>query len=123
MRKYLALLFLLASCGEKQTSVSVWVSGNKIETLRLPGRAIFLNPDSADRVLIVGDSGKIVGTILPATDPSGRLLNKVAADSTTMNIYVYVPVQHSISVYDADGAYRHGKTYLFDSTGRSTNGF
>jgi hypothetical protein len=115
----LILLFLQSGCKERRpaasppttTTISLDSSlgiGRKIRFFSLPGRIIAFNPDSANKIIIVRQDGQIIHTIHRNNDSTGlpRLLNKVAVDSSTMEVYIYSPHQHQIFVYDTAGDYK-----------------
>ena len=74
----------------------------------MPGRIVALNPDSANRVIIVGKDGKILHTIYKNTNPTIRphISNKIAVDSSSLEIYLYSPLERHILVYDTAGNYK-----------------
>lgn len=82
--------------------------GNTIRTIDLPGRIVAYNPDSANKIIIVGVNGKIINTIHKSTGSNDQpqLLNHIATDSAAMEVYIYSPLQHAVFVYDADGNYK-----------------
>ena len=116
-------LFLQSACNEKHAATdppaikmppdSILGIGNKIASFKLPGRLIAVNPDSGNRVIIIGEEGKVINTIYTTTgsEPLPEILNKVAVDSASMDIYVYKPLQHNIFVYDENGNYK-SKVYI-----------
>jgi putative flippase GtrA len=87
---------------------STWGLGNKVRFIDLPGRIVAYNPDSANKLIIVGGNGKIINTIYKSTgsNEQPQSLNHIATDSATMEVYVYSPLQHAVFVYDAEGNYK-----------------
>lgn len=108
--------------------------GNHIQFFNLPGGIVAVNPDSGNRVIFVAADGKTTRTIYRDIDPASRLqvLNKVAVDSSAMEIYIYSPRERRILVYDTAGNYKgniaiqrvhdgsftriHGKFLFLDKT-------
>lgn len=66
---------------------------------------IAYNSDSPNKIIVIGDKGKIINTVTSSTSDSTlpQSLNYITIDSAAMEFYVYSPKQHGIFVYDADG--------------------
>ncbi len=111
-------IILLSGCGEKKkisapekytinldSSLGI---GNKFQFLDLAGRLLVLNPDSSNRIIIVGKEGKIIRSIYrdSSSNETPHVLTNIAVDSTAKEMYLYSPLQHAIFVYDADGIYK-----------------
>lgn len=79
--------------------------GTTYQMLTLPGRLFAYNPDSANKIIVIGEKGKIINTVRKSTGDSTQpqSLSYITIDSAAMEFYVYSPQQQGVYIYDADG--------------------
>lgn len=111
-------LIILNGCGEKKTvsepekyTINLDSSlgiGNKFQFIDLAGHILAFNPDSSNRIIIIGKKGEIIRSIYrdSSSNETPHVITNIAVDSAAKEIYLYSPLQHSIFVYDADGNYK-----------------